>query len=55
LPPDSQPWRLVIALTFVPVLIFGWWLARQQRWRQLLAQLALGSAVLLALALQLVP
>ncbi|WP_348730238.1 alpha/beta fold hydrolase [Rheinheimera texasensis] len=55
LPPDSQPWRLVIALTLLPVLVFCWWLARQQHWRQLLAQLALGAAVLLAVALQLLP
>jgi pimeloyl-ACP methyl ester carboxylesterase len=55
LPPDSQPWRLAILLTLLPVLVFSWWLARQQHWRQLLAQLALGSAVLLALALQLLP
>ena len=55
LPPDSQLWRLAITLTLVPVLIFCWWLARQQHWRQLLAQLALGCAVLLALALQLLP
>ncbi len=55
LPPDSQPWRLVIALTLLPVLAFCWWLARQQHWRQLLAQLALGAAVLLAVAMQLLP
>jgi pimeloyl-ACP methyl ester carboxylesterase len=55
LPPDSQPWRLVILLTLLPVLGFSWWLARQQHWRQWLAQLALGAAVLLGLALQLLP
>lgn len=55
LPPDSQPWRLVIALTLLPVLIFSWWLARRQLWRQWLAQLALGAAVLLAVAMQLLP
>ncbi len=55
LPPDSQPWRLAIVLTLLPVLVFCWWLARQQLWRQWLAQLALGAAVLLGLAVQLLP
>ena len=55
LPPESQPWRLGIAFVTLPSLTLIWWLARQQHWRQLFAQLAVVSATLLALALHLLP
>jgi pimeloyl-ACP methyl ester carboxylesterase len=55
LPVDTQPWRLGIVLALVPAGAMIWWLARQQCWRQLLAQVALVSAALLALALHLLP
>jgi len=55
LPVDTQPWRLGILLALIPAGAMIWWLARQQCWRQLLAQMALVSAALLALALHLLP
>jgi pimeloyl-ACP methyl ester carboxylesterase len=55
LPIDSQPWRLAITAGMLPLLALIWWLARKQCWRHLLAQLALFSAALIALALQLLP
>ncbi len=55
LPVDSQPWRLGIVMLALPALGMIWWLARQQQWRQLLAQQALLAATLTALWLQLLP
>ena len=55
LPVDSQLWRLALLLLTVPALAMVWWLARCQLWRQLLAQLTLLTAALVALALHLLP
>ena len=55
LPIESQPWRLALTAGMLPLFALVWWLARQQCWRQLLAQLALLSAAFVALALQLLP
>lgn len=55
LPVDSQLWRLVLLILTLPALAMVWWLARCQLWRQLLAQLMLLTAALVALALQLLP
>lgn len=55
LPPDTQFWRLLIAVSTLPSAALIWWLARQHCWRPLVAQAAVISAALLALALHLLP